>query len=50
MHVIHAAYLQLVRLPMFQARHFQVLSGMIVALMLLTDPMFSDHMVHKNIL
>jgi hypothetical protein len=37
---MHAAYLQLVGLPTFQARHFHVFSGMIVALILIVDHMF----------
>jgi hypothetical protein len=40
MRVTHAAYLQLVGLPTFQAWNFQVVSGTIVALILVVDPMF----------
>jgi hypothetical protein len=51
MHVTHAIYLQVVMLPTFQARHFQVFSGMILALILIVDPMFfRSFCSQKNIL
>jgi hypothetical protein len=40
MRVILVVYLQLVRLLTFQARHFQVFSGVIVTFLLVVDPLF----------